>query len=46
MKTRRQYDILSITTKLKNLLFEQLQADFTFTNKSTKSPIRVTFKIG
>ena len=43
MKTRRHYDILSITAKLKNLLFEQLQAGLTFMNKSAKSPIRVIF---
>ena len=46
MKTRRHYDTLYITAKLKNLIFEQLQADLTFMNKSTKSPIRVIFKIG
>ena len=37
MKTRRHYDILCITAKLKNLLLEQLQADPTFMKKSTKS---------
>ena len=43
MKTRPHSDILSITTKLEDLLFEQLQADLTFMNKSTKSPFRITF---
>ena len=41
MKIRQHYYMLSLTAKLQNMLFEQLETDFrpTFMNKLTESPI-------
>ena len=50
MKTKRHFDIFSITSKQrdcksKNLLFEQQHADLTFINKSRKSLLESYFKL-